>query len=96
MRRRRRFFALAEGALILVFLVLAAIIANRLLAARWIREEERAAAEAHRSLAVSVTAVPEKSDFLTAYVAIFFVKQSHDNGPPLFFLLHNPFCLVAP
>lgn len=62
MRRRRRFFALAEGALILVFLVLAAIIANRLLAARWIREEERAAAEAHRSLAVSVTAVPEKSD----------------------------------
>ena len=34
MRRRRRFFALAEGALILVFLVLAAIIANRLLAAR--------------------------------------------------------------
>lgn len=62
MRRRRRFFALAEGALILVFLVLAAIIANRLLAARRIREEERAAAEAHRSLAVSVTAVPEKSD----------------------------------
>ncbi len=59
-RGKRRFFALAEGALILVFVVLAAMIASRMLAARRIREEERAAAEAHRSLAAAVAVTPEK------------------------------------
>ena len=40
-------------------------------------------------------AVSEKSDFLTADVAVFFVKQSYVVTLLLFFiLLHDPFCIV--
>lgn len=59
-RGKRRFFALAEATLILVFIVLAAVIAGRLLAARRIQQEERAAAELHRSLAVHTVSPSEK------------------------------------
>ena len=39
-------------------------------------------------------AVSEKSDFLTADVAVFFVKQSHNVILRLLIFLYNPFCIV--
>lgn len=59
---KRRFFALAEGALILVFVVLALVIGNRMRSAQRIREEERAAAEAHRSIAAEAAEPSDRGD----------------------------------
>lgn len=61
-RGKRRFFALAEGTLILVFVILAAVIGRRMLAAQRIRKEERAAAEAYRLLAPDAGAASQKAD----------------------------------
>ena len=45
-------------------------------------------------IAVLQLAVSEKSDFLTADVAVFFVKQSHNVILRLLIFLYNPFCIV--